>query len=372
VSAAAADRRAPPPRLLLLSAAPDSAGHVYRVEHAVSGLRTRGWDVRWLPLSDAAAAAAVASADVVTVFRGRWDDGFEAIHAATAARGVPLVIDLDDLVFDESVALAGGLALLDHFPVEARDRWLADTARCRAALAAADAAVATTEPLAAAVAAVCPRVHIVPNTVGVGMIAAAETARREPKPSRQDGLVRLGFASGTPTHHRDFATIAPALARLLARRPETRLVVVGSLDVAAVPELRPLAARIEVRPRVPLGALEGEVARFDVNLAPLEGGNPFCECKSAIRVTTASLVAVPSVVAPTGVLAAAVRHGESGWVARHPGEWDEWLETLVADPRRRVAMGEEACRDVLARFGPRAAADALASAYGAILAAGRR
>ena len=47
---------APPPprrRVLFLSGAPRSAGHVYRVEHAVDGLAAEGWRASWLPLDDA-------------------------------------------------------------------------------------------------------------------------------------------------------------------------------------------------------------------------------------------------------------------------------------------------------------------------------
>lgn len=360
------------PRVLLLSAAPTSAGHVYRVEHAAAGLASRGFEPRVLPLEDPGAAAAVAAADVVTVFRGRWGEPLERVHAAARARGVPLAIDTDDLLFDEELLRRGAVALLDRLPEEERGRWIGDAALFRAALASADAAVVTTPALAAAARAVVPRVHVVPNGVDGRMIAAADAARRAAKPSTADGLVRVGFASGTPTHHRDFATIAPVLGELLARRADVRLVIVGILDVADVAELRPHAARIEIRPRVPLESLETELARFDLNLAPLEAGNPFCECKSAIRVTAAALVGVPSVAAAVGALPDAVIDGRTGVVASDAAGWLAALEALVADPARRAAMGEAARVDVTARFGPEAGASALERAYRAILAAGRR
>jgi glycosyltransferase involved in cell wall biosynthesis len=345
---------------------------VYRVEHAAAGLVGRGFEARTLPLDDSGAAEAVAAADVVTVFRGRWGEAFERVHAAARARGVPLVIDTDDLLFDEGVWRRGAVALLDHLAEEERARWIRDAALSRAALAAADAAVVTTPALAAAAGQVLPHVHVVPNGVDGRMIAAADAARRLPKPSAADGLVRVGFASGTPTHHRDFATVAPALAALLARRAEVRLVIVGILDVGDMAELRPHAARIEIRPRVPLRDLETELARFDVNLAPLEVGNPFCECKSAIRVTAAALVGVPSVAAAVGALPDAVVDGRTGIVAADAAGWLAALEALVADPARRAALGEAARLDVAARFGPEAGAAAFERAYRAILAAGRR
>ncbi len=71
--------------------------------------------------------------------------------------------------------------------------------------------------------------------------------------------------------------------------------IVGALDLAAYPELARHAPRIETRLRLPLHDLFGEVARFDVNLAPLELGNLFCEAKSPLRLLAAAAVEVPSV-----------------------------------------------------------------------------
>jgi glycosyltransferase involved in cell wall biosynthesis len=207
------------------------------------------------------------------------------------------------------------------------------------------------------------------------MRAAADAARSVPKPSAIDGLPRVGFASGTPTHQRDFATIAGPLATLLGRREEMRLVVVGHLDIAAVPELACHLGRIEIRPAVPFAGVAAEVARFDVNLAPLEVGNPFCESKSPIRCTVAALVGVPSVVAPTVPLSAAVIDGETGWIARTAEDWVTQVSRLLDDAPRRLEMGEAARIDALARLGPEASRERAGRVYAAILAgqaAGRR
>ncbi len=361
-----------PPRILFLSSAPTGAGHVYRVEHARVALGESGWQTAALPLGDDRTDAELARADLVACFRVRWDDPFAAVHAAARARGLPLVYDVDDLLFEAAVFEAGHVALLDRLPEERRREWIAAAAAHRRALAACDACVVTTPALAAAAAAVTPRVHVVPNGVDARMIAAADAARASPRPSSVDGLLRLGFAAGTPTHHRDFATIVPALADLLARRADVRLVVAGHLDLGAVAALSPHADRIEIRAPVPLPDLHAELARFDVNLAPLETGNPFCEAKSPIRCTAAALVACPSVVAATGPLVESVVEGETGLVARGSTEWTAAIEALLDDPARRLAMGEAARADVVARYGPAIQRERFARAYGTILAAGPR
>jgi len=355
-------------RALFLSGAPRSAGHVYRVEHAVAALAARGWQASSLPLGDDGVAAAVDQADVVTVFRAMWGERMAAVRALASARGIPLVHDIDDLVFDPDVMATGQIAFIDRLPEEHRQRWLTDAALHRRAIGASDACVVTTPALAAAATGIGPRVHLLPNGLGAAMLAAAERARLQPKPSALDGRLRIGFASGTPTHHRDFATIARPLAALLARRGDVCLVIVGHLDVAAVPELACHQARIEIRPAVSLLDLHGEVARFDINLAPLEAGNPFCEAKSPIRVMTAALVGVPSVVAATEPLAAAVIDGATGSIARSVGEWEPLIESLLDDPVRRATLGEAARIDVIARCGPDAIADRADAVYAAVLA----
>jgi glycosyltransferase involved in cell wall biosynthesis len=148
-----------------------------------------------------------------------------------------------------------------------------------------------------------------------------------------------------------------------------RLVIVGHLDIAAVPELACHLGRIEIRPAVPFAGVAAEVARFDVNLAPLEVGNPFCEAKSPIRSTVAALVGVPSVVAATVPLSAAVIDGETGWIARTAEDWVTQVSRLLDDAPRRREMGEAARVDVLARLGPEATRERVGLVYAAILAA---
>jgi len=355
-------------RVLFLSGAPRSAGHVYRVEHAVAALAAEGWQASWLPLDDAGVPAAVGEADLVTAFRATWGESLAAVRERCTALGIPLVHDIDDLVFDPAVIASGQIAFIDRLPEERRQSWLTAAALHRRAIAASDACVVTTAALATAAAVVVPRVYVLRNGLSAAMLAAALQARGNPQPSASDGRRRLGFASGTPTHHRDFATIAPALADLLAQRSDVDLIIVGHFDLAAVPELVPHAARIEVRPAVSLLELHAEVARFDINLAPLEMDNPFCEAKSPIRCTTAALVGVPSVVAATAPLVAAVVDGETGLVARSLEDWTTMITRLLDDPVGRTALGEAARVDAIARFGPAAICQCAGLVYATILA----
>jgi hypothetical protein len=173
-----------------------------------------------------------------------------------------------------------------------------------------------------------------------------------------DGLIRIGYAGGSRTHQRDFALCVAAVAGILRAYSECRLVIFRSeqygalVNVDEFPALAELGDQIEWRELVPHAQLPFELARFDINLAPLEVDNPFCEAKSELKFFEAALVDVPTIASPTGPFRRAVRHGETGLLAFTESEWREAMERLIGDPALRRDMGRNARRDVLWRFGP--------------------
>jgi glycosyltransferase involved in cell wall biosynthesis len=176
-----------------------------------------------------------------------------------------------------------------------------------------------------------------------------------------DGLIRLGYAGGTRTHQRDFECAAPAVARILREHPECRLVVFRRdsvdaaqrcLDLEEFPAFAGLDSQIEWRRTVPLRQLPNEMARFDINLAPLETGNVFCEAKSELKYFEAALANIPTVASPTPPFGEAIRNGETGFLARNADEWYVCLKQLVTDPELRKRIGEAAFSDAFSKYGP--------------------
>jgi len=329
-------------RVVFFSAEPNSVGHIYRVENTVAALAACGWMAEWAPLADSAAHEKVDAADVVAVFRAGWDGDFSEVRRRCDERGIPLVYDTDDLIFDPVLAAGGALGLFDTLGATERGVWMKRIESYRRALADADCATVTTEPLALAAGKICQSVFVIPNALGPGMRGWVAAASMIPKTSSEDGRVRLLFASGTPTHQRDFRVAAVAVERIFTRHPGPLLTILGELDLAGFPGLAPYSHRIETRPRVPLSRLFEEIARADINLCPLELGNPFCEAKSAVRCLAASAIGVPSIVSPTIPLLGAVDRGAAGLVAGTSADWEEALERLILDEDFRVETGHRA------------------------------
>jgi len=286
-------------------------------------------------------------AHALVLFRAEYDRlvGIKHVLAYAGSIGMAVVYDIDDLVFDP--ALADRIDGLRHVGRYERRAYLRSMERMRRLLLLAARVTVSTASLAARVAALGRPVAVLANSLnGEQLRLAAEIAAAGP-PAR-DGVIVVGYFSGSPTHQRDFAECEAALLAVLARRPELRFRVVGYLDLG--PAWQPYAGRIERIGFLPALAMLRALAGVDINLAPLELGNPFCEAKSELKFFEAALVGVPTVASATTTFAAAIEHGVSGYLARGPEQWEAALDELAALPAHRAAVGTAARARALARF----------------------
>lgn len=166
--------------------------------------------------------------------------------------------------------------------------------------------------------------------------------------SQTPNRVRIGYLSGTPSHNKDFATITEALLRILADYPQVELVLAGPLDTESA--LNQYADRIVRLPFVPRQELFGNIASLDINLAPLEMGNPFCEAKSELKFFEAGIVKVPTVAAATGTFREAITESVDGYVAATTDEWYNKLSQLIENQALREEIGERAFETALERY----------------------
>lgn len=258
--------------------------------------------------------------------------------------GVPLVFDADDLVFDPSFAPLIMDALdQDHEDYGHWEHWYGHLGQLRATMERCGGALATGEPL---------RRHL-ESRVGEGRVGLAPNfldrqqqaysrdllqAKRDSGWSR-DGAVTIGYFSGSPTHAKDFAVVAPALHRLLVDDPATKLRVVGRLDVLGdLAELPP--EQVEVVGFMNFVELQRAIADVEVNLAPLQQ-HPFTACKSELKYFEAAAVGTWSIASPSPAFAGSIVDGESGRLAR-AHEWDDALREAVQLARDTTPYSERA------------------------------
>jgi glycosyltransferase involved in cell wall biosynthesis len=76
----------------------------------------------------------------------------------------------------------------------------------------------------------------------------------------------------------------------------------------------------------------------DIFIAPLQD-NLFNRCKSWIKFLEYSALAVPGVYSRIAPYEHIIRHGENGYLASDPDEWEEHLIRLIEDPALRRQLG---------------------------------
>ncbi len=159
-----------------------------------------------------------------------------------------------------------------------------------------------------------------------------------------DGLVRMGYFSGSPSHNKDFATIEDVLVDILRKYPQTHLVIVGPLELDD--KFSEFESQIERLKFVPMKELFKVIAKIDINLAPLLD-DEFSRSKSEIKFLEAGILRVPTVAFANQTFKEIIEDGKNGMLAKNKREWTNRLRRLIEDKKLRVKIGNEAQISVL-------------------------
>jgi glycosyltransferase involved in cell wall biosynthesis len=357
-------RPATRPVVVFLSGEPATPGHLYRVARASDAATATG--LANVVLTAAAVRdhlSTISHAAVLWLWRTRLTTPVSAAIEAARRGGARIIYDIDDLMIDPQLAVP---RIIDG--MRSQRQTTASVAAyfeaARACMLRADLCIASTEELAGHMRAAGVPTLVIPNGFdhALAMRARAAAATRP-----DDGLLRIGYAAGSRTHQRDFVIGAAAICFALCHYPQTRLVLFSFngrplVDISEFAQLYDLGDRVEIRKWCEPDALPAELARFDINLAPIETGNPFCEAKSELKFFEAALVGVPTIASPTGPFARAIRHNETGILARTRADWLTGIMKLIERPAERQRLAAAAKRDVLWTFGPERRAELIADA----------
>jgi glycosyltransferase involved in cell wall biosynthesis len=319
----------------------------YRARHLQEQLQLCGIACRMAHLKQVSPACLLEN-EVVVFQRVSWDKSLGQTLRQLRRERVVTVFDIDDLLFEPELMRQGLVRVLKN------TEWLHQVLSVRQAqlnrsmVQEVDAVLTTTEYLTDAAKALNPRAFTHRNAFSQDMWAASEQARAQVVRDRT--RLVIGYASGTASHDYDFQVVQPALRQLLANFPHAELHIIGPLRTEL--ERGSTAARVKRLPFVHWTQLPRLLAQFDLNLAPLEVDNPFCQAKSEIKYMEAALVQVPTVASPTQAFRYAIEDGWNGLLVGAGESWEGVLRNLVeaAEDRRRLA--ENAFQDVAARYHP--------------------
>jgi glycosyltransferase involved in cell wall biosynthesis/SAM-dependent methyltransferase len=346
-------------KLLYVSGEAHTPGHQYRVVRYMEAAEANGYEVFVVALEELATLQPILHRFAcMIVWRAKWNDDLQsAVEEVRRAKGL-VVFDVDDLMIDPALAKT---EIIDGI----RSQFLTEEAvvghfsGVRQAMLAADVCFAATERLAFHMRQTGKACYVLPNGFDQRTHDRSRDSARKWGLEKSDDFIRIGYAGGSRTHQRDLGLAINATARILREYDYAKLVLFTEestgrrlIDIEEYPSLNGLEHRIEWRPLQPLVSLPDEMARFDINLAPLEVGNPFCESKSELKFFEAALANVPTIASPTQPFRAAITHGKTGFLAVGPEDWYLYLKMLVDQPELRANVATQAYHASLAKFGP--------------------
>lgn len=303
----------------------------------------------------------VTSFDLIVLMRAAISSPIRRLIRLAKELNIPVIFEVDDYIFEpEIIPYVDGIrgySEADKIVYEEGVR------RYRETLKLCDYFVAPTDYLAARAAELGKTAFVIRNGLNNRQLRLAKEAlgRRW----RSKGIVRIGYLSGTKTHQKDFAVAVPALLRIMEEFPQVELCIQGHLDLD--PKFEEFRGRVEQRPFVGWEELPYHMARLDINIAPLEVGNPYCEAKSELKYFETALLKVPTVASATDAFRFAIENGENGFLAQTEADWYESLKKLVVSPELRREMGEKAYQHVISTYTPRPQAEATLKVYQEIL-----
>jgi glycosyltransferase involved in cell wall biosynthesis len=307
---------------------------------------------------DLSHAAGIAdSADILVISRVRYDFAIAELVQKFKTQNKKVWFDIDDWVFDTQ---AIGLIIQtagQNASDEVLNYWHAVVSRMGQMLLLCDGAITTNQYLAQKIAKFASvQVKVIPNFANGKQLATSQPLYQKKlgQVALVSEVIRLGYFSGSASHNRDFALLLPALEIVMAGDPRVQLVLVGPVELVehAAQFEQNYSHRIERHAFTDYVSLQQLIAEVDFNLVPLQS-NEFTHCKSELKYVDAANVGTLTIASPTHAYAAAIRHGDNGYLAAD----DQWLEVLLlaiatkdTDLQTHQRMLAAAYQDVQNRF----------------------
>lgn len=305
--------------------------------------------------------AALRWADLIVLMRTGWSQPVANILDAARAAHIPLVFDVDDLLFIPSFADLFCRALNDT-DEETRQTFRREFSGFARVFGSCDFATASTEFIASQMRRQGKDAFVIPNGFNSTQQRLAAKAMDKPRPA---GVRYIVYMSGTRTHDRDLMQAVPALTRIVAEYPDVRFRLIGYIDETLLPP--ELAARTETVPFMSWKKLMRFAAQNTINIAPLDVSNPFCHAKSELKYFEAAIAGVPTVASPTDTFRRCIETGVNGFLAGDDTEWYQAFRTLLDDPARYASVRAEAMRRAQAEYSPKAIAGRAEAVYQEIM-----
>lgn len=321
-------------RILFITEDKKAAQFRYRVKNIVEILnKSSVWEAEYL-LTSNIENAKLDNIDLVIILRQTGKDKklIDFIDL-TKQRGIKVLFDLDDLIFDcrDLIALMKGTGSKNVA------YWVGYILGIRKNAKKVDGFITTNDFLAGKLRRSFNRtVKVIPNSLSDAQIKVAEECIKNKK---HDGFV-IGYFSGSPTHVKDLRMAEPEIFKFLDEHKDAKLKIVGYMEPSFEMQKRIENEQVEVCELVDYLEQMKMMAKVDVNIAPLVISE-FTNCKSELKFFEAAVVETTTIASPTYTFKKAISDGKNGFLAQ-PGEWYNKLEYLYENPAENRKIAKKA------------------------------
>jgi glycosyltransferase involved in cell wall biosynthesis len=338
-------------QVLVVSGDPSSPSHTYRVDNFVSGFLAQGVVAQWVDIQTLRSIETLTrNIRLVIFWRTNLDlSDIGCMQQRSKGTFPKVVYDIDDITFDPEVYTLANVDGLNSVGRTEREFLLKTlTAQQSKQITQSDAGIAPTRGIAKSYSKYGLKSDIVPIVIPRWMQKQAETTSLSNPPTGDSGpfALRIVYASGSKSHGVDFQSAWGALKKFLASSPNSTLTVIGHspIDEADVPPS--IRRSVNFVDFLKHEELISNLAEFNLQIAPVEAGNPFVEGKSATKFMQGAAIGLPTIASPAEAFREVVNHGRNGWLAETEEDWTASLNA-ASDSATWHAVSAQAKKDYL-------------------------
>lgn len=330
--------------VLIISSPGDKMTNYYRAEFLNEIIFKNSEYSSNLVKSSEVSKEMINSADLIFISRGGVSKDLLIDLERAKERGVCIVFDIDDYIFDENVILS--IRHIAQNPKKLSD--MQKHARRLSLIASmSDVIITSTYYLAKRARQKFGKpCFVIPNVIKNSISKDASELINKRK-TRKTKHIRLGYFSGTKSHEEDFKQIENVIYGLMKDREDIEFLVCGEL---ITDKFKEFGSRFIKIPLQNYKKMHEYLSTVHVNLAPLELVNIFVHGKSELKIFDAAIYEIPTLASRSDSYSSVIFHGTNGLLCDIEQDWRESIEYLLNNPNEIYRLGLNAKNTISSRY----------------------
>jgi len=337
--------------ILIINGAEKTVSEIHRIFHLEDKLNLI--DIPYLTLTDNLLNRLISNKiydfDLLYIHRCYYQKNIASLIQKFKSKGKKVIYDIDDLIFDKSQLK--NISFLKNTNDNIRQHFIKNTNNYLKIMKMTDLVITPTNFLSKYIndkyhlKTEVLRNHLDQESLNNGQKIFIKSKNKTNKE------LTVGYFSGTKTHDKDFKIIQESLQKSLTKNPNLKLKIVGILNTDS--SLSKFKNQIITHKKVPYKKLMNLYQGVDINIAPSEVNNDFCESKSELKYFFAGACGIPTIASATDAFRYAIKNGVNGYLCYKNDDWKKYLEELINNPKKRLSIGKKAFKHVHQEYTPK-------------------